>query len=132
MLTERIEVATLLYFDPAIAPGAVQAHDRPDEEAHGRVLPFSREISHTLAYRRVDGNDREVRLFGLTGEEHRVLGLIAVGYEDHSIAALIGTPQERVEEIADEIYRKLQIPDDGSVDRRVRAATIYLAAQRRL
>jgi DNA-binding NarL/FixJ family response regulator len=63
----------------------------------------------------------------LTGREQEVLGLIAQGLSNAAIAEKLTITKRAVEHNVNSIFAKLELRDDVQVDRRVRAALIYLA-----
>jgi len=62
----------------------------------------------------------------LTPREREVLGRLARADTNAVIADELGITTRAVERHVNSIFRKLEIPHDGSVNRRVRAALIYL------
>lgn len=66
-----------------------------------------------------------VTLDRLTPREREVLALIAKADTNAAIAERLGITTRAVERHVNSIFRKLEIPDDGTVNRRVRAALVY-------
>jgi DNA-binding CsgD family transcriptional regulator len=65
------------------------------------------------------------RLDRLTPREREVLGWIAEADTNTAISARLGITTRAVERHVNSIFRKLEIPTDGLVNRRVRAALSY-------
>ena len=65
------------------------------------------------------------RLDRLTTREREVLALIAKAETNTAISADLGITTRAVERHVNSIFRKLEIPTDGLVSRRVRAALSY-------
>jgi DNA-binding NarL/FixJ family response regulator len=61
----------------------------------------------------------------LTPREREVLALIASAETNSAIAAELGITTRAVERHVNSIFRKLEIPAGGRVNRRVRAALTY-------
>jgi DNA-binding NarL/FixJ family response regulator len=61
----------------------------------------------------------------LTPREREVLSLIAKAETNTAISADLGITTRAVERHVNSIFRKLEIPADGRVNRRVRAALAY-------
>src|SRR5262245_61199941 len=68
------------------------------------------------------------RLGRLTPRELQVLELLANADTNAVIAEELGITTRAVERHVNSIFRKLEIPSDGSVNRRVRAALVYRGA----
>jgi DNA-binding NarL/FixJ family response regulator len=65
------------------------------------------------------------KLGRLTQRELEVLAQVAAADTNAVIAEELGITTRAVERHVNSIFRKLEIPDDGSVNRRVRAALVY-------
>ena len=67
------------------------------------------------------------RLQRLTGREREVLALLAEGRSNGAIAAALNIGTRGVERHVGGIFRKLELEEAGDLDRRVKAALLYLA-----
>jgi DNA-binding NarL/FixJ family response regulator len=67
----------------------------------------------------------DARFDRLTPRERQVLALVARADTNAAIAEELGITTRAVERHVNSIFRKLEIPADGSVNRRVRAALTY-------
>jgi DNA-binding NarL/FixJ family response regulator len=65
-------------------------------------------------------------LEALTAREREVLGLVATGLSNGSIASMLSLTKRAVEKHINGIFAKLDLHDDGAVSRRVVAALMYL------
>jgi len=72
------------------------------------------------------------RLDRLTPREHQVLALIAKAETNTAISADLGITTRAVERHVNSIFRKLEIPADGRVSRRVQAALSYRTRRARI
>ncbi len=63
----------------------------------------------------------------LTPREREILGLIAQGASNSAIAEAAGVTKRAVERHINAIFQKLELTDDATTNRRVRAALTYLA-----
>jgi len=70
---------------------------------------------------------RRTKLGGLTDREQEVLALIAQGCSNAAIAGELAITKRAVEHHVNSIFAKLDLKEDAQVDRRVRAALMYLA-----
>jgi DNA-binding NarL/FixJ family response regulator len=61
----------------------------------------------------------------LTRREREILELVADAQTNDAIAARLGITRRAVERHVNSIFRKLEIRDEGGVNRRVRAALLY-------
>jgi DNA-binding NarL/FixJ family response regulator len=68
----------------------------------------------------------QTRLDTLTPREREILGMIAEGRSNAAIASALVLNKRAVERHVNGIFRKLDLGDDLSVSRRVKAALIYL------
>ena len=65
----------------------------------------------------------------LTPGEREILALIAEGRSNTSIAESLGVSRRAVERHINGIFVKLDLPQDGDVNRRVKATLRYLAGE---
>jgi DNA-binding NarL/FixJ family response regulator len=72
------------------------------------------------------------RLDRLTPREREVLALIAQADSNMVISAELGITTRAVERHVNSIFRKLEIPADGLVNRRVKAALSYRTRRPRI
>jgi len=72
------------------------------------------------------------RLDRLTPREREVLALIAQADSNMAISAELGITTRAVERHVNSIFRKLEIPADGLVNRRVKAALSYRTRRPRI
>jgi len=72
------------------------------------------------------------RLDRLTPREREVLALIAEAETNTAISAELGITTRAVERHVNSIFRKLEIPTDGLVNRRVKAALSYRTRRPRI
>ena len=71
-------------------------------------------------------------LGALTPRQLRVLQLMAEGHDNSSIADALVVSEKSVENVINALFRRLDIPKQGSIHRRVEAALAYAEeAQRR-
>jgi DNA-binding NarL/FixJ family response regulator len=64
----------------------------------------------------------------LTPREREILELLAQAQTNGAIAAQLGITRRAVERHVNSIFRKLEIRDDGTINRRVRAVLLYRGA----
>jgi len=76
-----------------------------------------------------DRRRKSQRLGGLTPREFEILGLIAEGWSNASIAERLVITKRAVEGHVRAIFASLNLGDERDVSRRVRAALMYLAGQ---
>ena len=86
------------------------------DDAASRVKPEHSEMSTGQA---ASGVDR------LTRREREILELVADAQTNDAIAARLGITRRAVERHVNSIFRKLEIRDEGGINRRVRAALLY-------
>jgi len=72
------------------------------------------------------------RLDRLTPREREVLALIAQADSNTAISTELGITTRAVERHVNSIFRKLEIPADGLVNRRVKAALSYRTRRPRI
>jgi DNA-binding NarL/FixJ family response regulator len=65
----------------------------------------------------------------LTAREREILGLIAEGRSNTWIAESLAITKRAVERHINGIFVKLELPEDGDVNRRVKAALVYLTGE---
>jgi DNA-binding NarL/FixJ family response regulator len=93
--------------------------------AAGRSLVDSKVVDKLLSSR--ERQDSEVRR--LTARELEILGLIAEGRSNRSIAASLGITKRAVERHINAIFVKLDLGEPEDVSRRVKAALLYLSGE---
>jgi DNA-binding NarL/FixJ family response regulator len=93
------------------------------EVARGGALVDPRVVDELLEMR------PRTKVSELTDREQEVLGLIAQGFSNAAIAEELTITKRAVEHNVNSIFAKLELNDDAQVDRRVRAALIYLAEE---
>ena len=71
------------------------------------------------------------RLTALSPRQRHVLQLMAEGHNNSSIARALVVTEKSVENVINSVFRRLEIPKRGAVDRRVTAALSYLGEARR-
>jgi DNA-binding NarL/FixJ family response regulator len=91
------------------------------EVARGGALVDPRVVDELLEMR------PRTKVSELTDREQEVLGLIAQGFSNAAIAEELTITKRAVEHNVNSIFAKLELRDDAQVDRRVRAALMYLA-----
>jgi DNA-binding NarL/FixJ family response regulator len=91
--------------------------------AAGRSLVDSRVVDKLVSARQQDGSE----LQKLTPRELEILGLIAEGRSNRSIAVSLGITKRAVERHINAIFLKLDLGKPEDVSRRVKAALLYLS-----
>ena len=95
-------------------------------EAIARIVRGEIVVDPELVHRLMSRNASPVR--ELTPREREVLALMAEGFTDRGIAARLWVTQKTVETHAVHIFRKLDLPEGASYNRRVHAVLAYLRA----
>jgi DNA-binding NarL/FixJ family response regulator len=93
--------------------------------AEGGSIVDSRVVEHLL----LRGSPRDVQLDRLTPRERQTLAMIAEGRNNNAISEELKITKRAVEGYINAIYGKLDISDSGDVNRRVKAALVFLAAE---
>jgi len=97
------------------------------EVARGGTVVDAKIVNELLAVRR----QRETTgLETLTGREQEILALVAEGRSNGDIAETLVVTKRAVEGHINSIFSKLELGDPERVDRRVKAALLYLTEQR--
>ena len=97
------------------------------EVARGGTVVDAKIVNELLAVRR----QRETTgLDTLTDREQEILALVAEGRSNGDIAETLVVTKRAVEGHINSIFSKLELGDPEKVDRRVRAALLYLTEQR--
>lgn len=97
------------------------------EVARGGTVVDAKIVNELLAVRR----QRETSgLETLTDREQEILALVAEGRSNGDIAETLVVTKRAVEGHINSIFSKLELGDPEKVDRRVRAALLYLTEQR--
>ena len=97
------------------------------EVARGGTVVDAKIVNELLAVRR----QRETTgLETLTDREQEILALVAEGRNNGDIAEMLVVTKRAVEGHINSIFSKLELGDPEKVDRRVKAALLYLAEQR--
>jgi len=97
------------------------------EVARGGTVVDAKIVNELLAVRR----QRETSgLETLTGREQEILALVAEGRSNGDIAETLVVTKRAVEGHINSIFSKLELGDPERVDRRVKAALVYLTEQR--
>lgn len=97
------------------------------EVARGGTVVDAKIVNELLAVRR----QRETSgLETLTDREQEILALVAEGRSNGDIAETLVVTKRAVEGHINSIFSKLELGDPEKVDRRVRAALVFLAEQR--
>ena len=97
------------------------------EVARGGTVVDAKIVNELLAVRR----QRETSgLETLTDREQEILALVAEGRSNGDIAGTLVVTKRAVEGHINSIFSKLELGDPEKVDRRVRAALLYLTEQR--
>lgn len=97
------------------------------EVARGGTVVDAKIVNELLAVRR----QRETSgLETLTGREQEILALVAEGRSNGDIAETLVVTKRAVEGHINSIFSKLELGDPERVDRRVKAAILYLTEQR--
>ena len=97
------------------------------EVARGGTVVDAKIVNELLAVRR----QRETSgLETLTGREQEILALVAEGRSNGDIAETLVVTKRAVEGHINSIFSKLELGDPERVDRRVKAALLYLTEQR--
>ena len=91
------------------------------EVADGRSLVDPRIVDKLVSARLGDPGIEK-----LTPREREILALIAEGRSNASIAELLEITKRAVERHINGIFLKLELPEDGDVNRRVKATLVYL------
>ena len=94
------------------------------EVADGRSLVDPRIVDRLVSARLDDPGIEK-----LTPGEREILALIAEGRSNTSIAESLGVSRRAVERHINGIFVKLDLPQDGDVNRRVKATLRYLAGE---
>jgi len=94
------------------------------EVAEGRSLVDPRIVDRLVSARLDDPGIEK-----LTPGEREILALIAEGRSNTSIAESLGVSRRAVERHINGIFVKLDLPQDGDVNRRVKATLRYLAGE---
>lgn len=96
------------------------------EVVAGRSFVDSRIVDQLVTNQRSDPGIEQ-----LTPREREILALIAEGRSNTSIAELLGITKRAVERHINGIFAKLDLPEDGDVNRRVKATLLYLLGEGR-
>jgi DNA-binding NarL/FixJ family response regulator len=96
------------------------------EVAAGRSFVDSRIVDQLVSNRRTDPGIEK-----LTPREREILVLIAEGRSNTSIAESLEITKRAVERHINGIFVKLELPEDGDVNRRVKATLLYLLGEGR-
>ena len=96
------------------------------EVAAGRSFVDSRIVDQLVSNRRNDPGIEK-----LTPREREILALIAEGRSNTSIAESLEITKRAVERHINAIFAKLDLPEDGDVNRRVKATLLYLLGEGR-
>ena len=97
----------------------------PSSLRDGGSIVDSRVVEHLL----LRGSPRDVQLDRLTPRERQTLAMIAEGRNNSAISEELKITKRAVEGYINAIYGKLDISDSGDVNRRVKAALVFLAAE---
>jgi DNA-binding NarL/FixJ family response regulator len=95
------------------------------EVASGGALVDPRVVEELLAH----WKDEESPLARLTPRERETLALVAEGRSNLAIAHALGVTERAVERHINSIFAKLDLTEPTRVNRRVKAALVYLSAQ---
>ena len=90
------------------------------------AAPWSTRGSSTSSSRR---GSSDPGIEKLTPREREILALIAEGRSNTSIAESLEITKRAVERHINGIFVKLDLPEDGDVNRRVKAALLYLTGE---
>jgi DNA-binding NarL/FixJ family response regulator len=96
------------------------------EVAAGRSFVDSRIVDQLVSNQRSDPG-----IESLTPREREILALIAEGRSNTSIAESLEITKRAVERHINAIFAKLELPEDGDVNRRVKATLLYLLGEGR-
>jgi DNA-binding NarL/FixJ family response regulator len=96
------------------------------EVARGGTVVDAKIINELLAVRR---RRETTGLEALTGREQEILALVAEGRSNADIAEALVVTKRAVEGHINSIFSKLELGDPEKVDRRVKAALLYLTGQ---
>jgi DNA-binding NarL/FixJ family response regulator len=96
------------------------------EVAAGRSFVDSRIVDQLVSNQRTDPG-----IESLTPREREILALIAEGRSNTSISESLEITKRAVERHINSIFAKLDLPEDGDVNRRVKATLLYLLGDRR-
>jgi DNA-binding NarL/FixJ family response regulator len=77
-------------------------------------------------------NEADSKVAALTPREREILAEIAEGKSNAAIAESLVLTKRAVEKHVNSIFAKLDLPEPGSVSRRVKAALLFLADEHRL
>jgi DNA-binding NarL/FixJ family response regulator len=94
------------------------------EVVAGRSFVDSRIVDQLVSNQRSDPGIEQ-----LTPREREILALIAEGRSNTSIADSLGITKRAVERHINGIFAKLGLPEDGDVNRRVKATLLYLLGE---
>jgi DNA-binding NarL/FixJ family response regulator len=94
------------------------------EVVAGRSFVDSRIVDQLVSNQRSDPGIEQ-----LTPRELEILALIAEGRSNTSIADSLGITKRAVERHINGIFAKLGLPEDGDVNRRVKATLLYLLGE---
>ena len=127
LLGERPDVAVVdirlplkdRVFDGELFVGAVR------QVAGGGTVMDSEVVTRLLTH-----NTRDTRLESLTAREREVLGLMAQGRSNSSIAGTLVVSEKAVSKHINNMLAKLQLPQSGDDNRRVLAVLTYLKRER--
>jgi DNA-binding NarL/FixJ family response regulator len=93
--------------------------------AAGRSLVDAKVVDKLL----VSGERKDSGLGKLTARELEILGLIAEGRSNGSVASSLGITKRAVERHVNAIFLKLDLGEPEDVSRRVKAALLYLSGE---
>lgn len=96
------------------------------EVAGGGTVVDTEIVNELFAVRRLREN---TGLETLTGREQEILALVAEGRSNRDIAEALVVTKRAVEGHINSIFSKLELGDPQKVDRRVKAALLYLSKQ---
>lgn len=96
------------------------------EVAGGGTVVDTEIVNELFAVRRLREN---AGLETLTGREQEILALVAEGRSNRDIAEALVVTKRAVEGHINSIFSKLELGDPQKVDRRVKAALLYLSKQ---
>lgn len=96
------------------------------EVAGGGTVVDTEIVNELFAVRRLREN---TGLETLTGREQEILALVAEGRSNRDIAEVLVVTKRAVEGHINSIFSKLELGDPQKVDRRVKAALLYLSKQ---
>jgi DNA-binding NarL/FixJ family response regulator len=96
------------------------------EVAAGRSFVDSRIVDQLVSNQRSDPG-----VESLTPREREILALIAEGRSNTSISETLEITKRAVERHINAIFAKLELPEDGDVNRRVKVTLLYLLGEGR-